>query len=562
MNDLKAQFPPSDRRWFLFAFLTAFTFAVFTDHVWEDYFITYRASKNLATGKGLVFTEGQRVHSFTSPLGVLIPAACSAATFNSSDTAALWLFRLISCGFLGLTTVLLRRLAQKTGWSDRATLLLVLLFIFDAKTVDFSINGMETSLLVFFLALTLVALEAQTEDGWKLLGCAWAGLMWTRPDSFIYIGVLAAGYVMFSNRLKEFIRGRGLFQTYWKAALLTSALYLPWLLWAWSYYGSPVPHTVVAKGLGGTMGGLAAKMGAVLHYPMDILAGTSSMAGAYSPAYYNLGPWPAPVVILGSLLPAIPAVYWMFPGGGRLARTGSLCFFLFHLYLSRFMAFPFPWYYPGASMLGLLAVAELFQRAENFKGSTCPAVGEPLCRVLRGTAQASAIVVVVCGLVAFGSVAVQMRQQQQIIELGVRKKIGLWLRENSSSRTDTVFLEPLGYIGYYSQLKMYDWPGLSSPEVIEARRSKGLHNFVDIRLVEVLKPDWLVLRPSEYTQPLKNGQSELSTRYKPAMVFDATAEVDRLDYIPGRQYLLYDSRFVVFKRTTVKAGAAGPGPVN
>src|ERR1700712_3330783 len=68
-------------------------YAGYTDHRWEDWYITYRASKNLATGHGLTFTVGERVYSYTSPLGVLLPAAASLLTGNSSDAAALWIFR-------------------------------------------------------------------------------------------------------------------------------------------------------------------------------------------------------------------------------------------------------------------------------------------------------------------------------------------------------------------------------------------------------------------------------------------------------------------------------------
>lgn len=56
---------------FLGVFFLAVGWVSYTDHVWEDYFITYRASKNLAEGNGLTYTVGERVHSFTSPLGVL-----------------------------------------------------------------------------------------------------------------------------------------------------------------------------------------------------------------------------------------------------------------------------------------------------------------------------------------------------------------------------------------------------------------------------------------------------------------------------------------------------------
>jgi len=80
---------------FLLVLSVALTWVIYTQHAWEDYYITYRAAKNLATGHGLTFTVGQPVHSFTSPLGVLLPAAASLLTGNSSDNAALWIFRVM-----------------------------------------------------------------------------------------------------------------------------------------------------------------------------------------------------------------------------------------------------------------------------------------------------------------------------------------------------------------------------------------------------------------------------------------------------------------------------------
>src|ERR1039458_1722120 len=41
--------------------------AAYTHHVWEDFYITYRSSKNLALGNGLVFTAGGRPHTSHSP---------------------------------------------------------------------------------------------------------------------------------------------------------------------------------------------------------------------------------------------------------------------------------------------------------------------------------------------------------------------------------------------------------------------------------------------------------------------------------------------------------------
>src|SRR5436309_15467029 len=101
--------PPTRPRppvlWVLFvlaavAVPTAYT--LYTNHVWEDFFITFRHSQNLCAGKGLVYNEGERVHGFTSPLGVLLPALCHTLTGAESYVPALALFRGLSiAAFVG-----------------------------------------------------------------------------------------------------------------------------------------------------------------------------------------------------------------------------------------------------------------------------------------------------------------------------------------------------------------------------------------------------------------------------------------------------------------------------
>ena len=45
-------------------FAVALAYGCYTQHAWEDFYITYRASKNLATGHGLTYTIGERVLVF------------------------------------------------------------------------------------------------------------------------------------------------------------------------------------------------------------------------------------------------------------------------------------------------------------------------------------------------------------------------------------------------------------------------------------------------------------------------------------------------------------------
>jgi len=66
----------------------------------DDAYISYRYAHNLARGHGLVFNPGERVHTFTSPLGVLVPALCTALAGPHHEDAALWLFRLINVALL------------------------------------------------------------------------------------------------------------------------------------------------------------------------------------------------------------------------------------------------------------------------------------------------------------------------------------------------------------------------------------------------------------------------------------------------------------------------------
>ena len=84
---------------FAFIFSMCMVFAAVTEHRWEDWYITFRASKNLALGNGLVFNVGERLMTYTSPLGTLMPAFFKFLFKNSSDEIAIWSYRVL-CGLV------------------------------------------------------------------------------------------------------------------------------------------------------------------------------------------------------------------------------------------------------------------------------------------------------------------------------------------------------------------------------------------------------------------------------------------------------------------------------
>ena len=110
---------------FFMVILIALAFAIFTQHAWEDWYITYRASKNLALGHGLVFTVGEKLHTFTSPMEFYFLPCSSFITFNHSDDLVLWLFRIFGCLLLGFSGVLLLRIAKENCFTSISIIFLL-----------------------------------------------------------------------------------------------------------------------------------------------------------------------------------------------------------------------------------------------------------------------------------------------------------------------------------------------------------------------------------------------------------------------------------------------------
>jgi hypothetical protein len=505
-------------------------FAAFTGHIWEDYFITFRASLNLATGNGLVFQPGERVHSFTSPLGTLLPALFALGGGEEVAVRALWGFRLVSAFALGAALWVAVRTFQRDGLVTIAIVGVGMGCVLDPKIVDFSMNGMETALVILFAILTWHAFSS----GARLWPCAlgFAGLQWTRPDGCVYFGAIAAGWLVFGAPAAG-LAWRTRIIPVIRALLVGGLLYLPWFLFAWNYYGSPVPHTILAKASHHSLSELISLVAA---YPWRLLFGHTRLHDVFLPAGYHLGGWPEILVWPSRVLAVGAALAWTWPRVAPAGRVASGAFFLGGFYLAYIPGFP--WYFPGWQALALIAWAYLLNALWKIQPRSNWAASLPQNTVRIGTAL---LVSIQAGL--FCCAAWQMRAQQTLIENGHRREVGRWLARNAGA-SDTVFLECLGYIGYYSGLKMLDTPGLASREVVATRRA-GSTTFA--RIVSSLRPDWLVLRPGE-ASTLYAEAPALRETYRLVRSFEVTSAIDALNFLPGRGYLEYDAVFLIYGR--------------
>lgn len=518
-------------RWpIIAAVVVCLAFALVTDHRWEDYYITYRVSKNLAVGNGLVFDEGLRLHTFTSPIGVLLPAL--AAKVTGSDEQALWLFRVWSIAAFAGAVWFLVRTAQALRWSAWAAALLPLWLILDAKSVDFAINGMETAFMLLLLAATVHTLATGRGKFGHRLGVIWGLLMWTRPDAFVFGGAISLAWLaILPSEGDGAPTRREVLVEYLRAVVVAALIYLPWFAWAWWYYGTPVPHTIVAKGLNRSL--QLSELWRTLAYNVIGFPWRGATRDVFAPSYAtSLGGWPTLAGYYWVHAAWVALVLWVLPWCSRVTRALSLAFLLALLY--GMLSPVYPWYLPSHGIFALAALASaLNDGLASQKGAT-------LCKVL-GIGH-----VLVCAGLLAGS-AYQLRHQQRLIE-GQRKEIGLWLREQAQGQPQTVFLECVGYIGYFSGLRMTDYPGLTCPPMVEARRALGDANWAS--LIEELKPDWLVLRPHEALGIAGKNPRLLTDTYSVAKRFDANEQIDRIGYIPGVDYLRYDALFTVYRRTS------------
>jgi len=497
-------------------------FTLVTGNIWEDFFITYRCSLNLLHGHGLVYEAGHRVHAFTSPLGTLLPAGLAGLAGTDDPVTVMGWFRVVAVLCLGLAWWL----AAPRLRDGVALAVAALFWSFDVKTAAFSTNGMETALLV--LAVVCVW-RALLDHRPVLAGVALGAAMWTRPDGFIYVGALAAAVAL--------LRG----ETPWRfkdwliMAAVAAAIYTPWFAWAWSYYGSPVPNTILAKS--GTLpkGELLSLIAA---YPWNYFFGHSAAHDAFLPPYAYLANWPGWLQWYGRLLAwgAVAVAAW--PRCPRPARVAGLAFFLGGIYLT--ITTRAPWYFPGWTVLAYLAVAGgVATTLEAWRARP------PLRWTVAGVA--TALVVFQIGL--FVVVTAQLRAQQRIIEWGLRAPIGRSLGMSARSPHETVFLEPLGYIGYYSNLSMRDTPGLCAPDVVALRRQGILRMAA---LAVALKTDWVVLRAGEYAAFTPEEKAAFDHDYNLVKLHDVRPAIAAETWLPGRDFLLYDAFFGVWRRRAAK----------
>ena len=526
------------------ALLVPWLFIAITGQVWEDFLITYRHSQNLIDGEGMLFNPGEKIHGFTSVINTLLPAFFGWITGADDYVVPLWMYRTVS--WVALSSVILLaagliREGVETHWQKGLLIVLPVLLVLEIKVTAFAMNGQEAGFMLLFLVPMLVlAYRGWPKRGVLLGGVCLAGLMYTRPDGFVYgTAAFVGGWLFCAGSRKQFFR-----YFVWSGGI-SLLIYLPWAVIASSYYGTFVPHTVLAKQGTESYVNLSFQflgpLAAMLQILPERMVGT--LAAIYDFQNGGDGAWPGWLHDLAFVLMAGAVLYWIVPVKDRLGRMTSLIAMLILAYLSyaSLIAYSTPWYYPPLAFLSLFTLLRMV-------------VVLPRLLLARGAATLSVLgIAVLLGFVGyiFTHSLRGLKLKQEVIDDGVKRELGLWLNENVGPE-EIIYLEPLGYIGYYSDRRVHDWPGLVSPEVVAVRKEIGKipgypwGDYTWGLAAERYLPEWLVARPVD--QPIIESSEVLRTRYAMKKIFNVAERIYQEGEFPGAAINYNDSVFIVYRR--------------
>ena len=419
-----------------------------TRFTFEDAFITFQFAKRLAGGEGFVYNPGEPIYGTTTPLFTLLLAGWLKLFPGHPVAGATLLDLAASAGALVLTWAALTRL----GVTPRARLCAIGALAICDKLWLHDTGGMETPLLLCLMAASGYACLR----GWPVRAGITGGLLlWTRLDTVTWLAALFAAAIWTTRRVP------------WRAIVSAAATYAPWLVFAVATFNSPIPHTIIAKWFSYSA-----------FHPPPWRTSAAALLAQISPSNALGVPavWP---LTLSAVLLAAAAL-----GLSRIRSHPALVALpvfasieALHI-VATGATFETRYCVPMLAVLLVLAGLEI-DRAWDFLGA----------RPLRRRACALAAGGLAATFVASAYVSARRYRDVQVYrhERGLTA-VGNWLHAHTP-RDASVFLEPLGYAGYFADRHMIDGVGLISPQVVELKK-QGLYD--ESQLVSHIRPDFFV----------------------------------------------------------------------
>lgn len=408
----------------------------------DDAWISFRYAAHLAGGDGLVFNPGDRVQGFTNPLYTLLLAAGALAGIEIPRLA-------LGVGFAGALASASALVGQRPGpraavigGAFAAALLLLPEFLLNC------VSGLETALFCGLLTWSFVAFG---RGWWRAAGVLQGLLLITRPDAVFWI---APGLLWLLARNRSALR---------RVLIPLGAIAVPWLIFAWLYYGSPVPHSIAAKRLihAGEFGAIAQTY---VNYfrasPATLVAATLALLSVVVAAPAQRGRR-SKKVHPGDAPPARVAL--AVPLAATLLYLGGLC-------ASGVQPFEVPRYFlwyaiPPLPVLFLVAAAGTIDAAGRFGSS----------RGMAAVGVAALVVVLLAGSAQLRLQSAELAAIRTHFERreGLYERTAAEIRRQAGDASVDVLVGEVGVLGYrLLGHRVHDSSGINSPEIRELRQAE------------------------------------------------------------------------------------------
>ncbi|MBT4012936.1 MAG: hypothetical protein HN617_14635 [Planctomycetaceae bacterium] len=243
---------PNLSRWFVICSVFAAVMAIagFMLHLQffhDDAYITLRYAQHWLRGDGIVFNATERVEGYTSFFHLALISG-TAKLIGGEDFLPLIAQGIGIVAFGGICAIIafvFKPATNQSNYSSRA--LLLLLVPTNLALIAWSLGGLETTLYTALLML-LTYQFSNTPDSSRFtakkifcLGILLAIITMTRPEAILFVGITGL-FLLTPHGFKS---------PRWKSlSILTLsflAIWLPYFLWRWNYYGDPFPNTYYVK---------------------------------------------------------------------------------------------------------------------------------------------------------------------------------------------------------------------------------------------------------------------------------------------------------------------------
>ncbi len=241
----------------------------------DDAFITFRYARNISNGLGFVYNQGENVLGTTTPLFTLLLSLISYLSQPEYIPKASFIISVVADA---LNVWLLFRLSNWIFKDKVIAVITSIVFLLQPFRLNVATGGMETSL---FITCLLFSYDRYTLGDRSLSTSFWAALsILIRPDAVIALVPLFIDWLVCDQRGCR------------NGVLITGLLISPWILWSTLNFGSPIPHSIIAKSVS-----YKNPLGQAVFYLLTFL-------GTGTP-----GPYSSPFLLLPGLILGLPVLF-------------------------------------------------------------------------------------------------------------------------------------------------------------------------------------------------------------------------------------------------------------